>query len=212
MLPALVDRSGAPSLDISSFDLDDAALTRLASRGLFDDLHRFTFSHSKTKASSLEPLLDHEDALEGVRHLSIFGWDVSERDVNRLARRGALVSIRRSGKAMKGDLTDDEVRAADLETAALLSDHPDLRHVYFGYSGNLGEATLEVLLGGEGPGRFDQADVVMRVPTDSPLLAIARDTDGFVFSDVDDHVKVSLHLLANHGARPLLMDGTYRRD
>ena len=96
MLPALVDRQGAPTLDVSKWLTDAATLRLLVERGVFDGL----------------------DALKIREGYGSEGWEVLVEEVGRLA---TLRSFESSVPSLHVDLVAPLLEAAELETLELRS-------------------------------------------------------------------------------------------
>jgi hypothetical protein len=170
MLPALVDRQGAPALDVSGWLTDAKTLRLLLDRGLFDGL----------------------DTLRCWDSYGSGGWEVLVDEVERFA---GLKELDSSAPQLHGDLIEPLLRAAELERlrlyggdscldedayVAMLREQTALEHLILSWNSmtdDYGEEGVEAMMGWERWGEVDEWSVPFRVREGSAIhkKAIAAD-------------------------------------
>ncbi len=163
MLAAIVDRQGAPSFDLSGYELDAATLAMFLERGLFDGL----------------------DTLQSISNHDATGWEVLVEEVGRLSGLRGFVS---GTPALYAPLTAPLLEVARLERlelsgrlrcldedafVALLRDHDTLQKLDLRWgtlTDDYGAKGLEALMSWDRWGEVDDVRAAFRVRQDHRLF------------------------------------------
>ena len=144
------------------------------------------------------PLLAHEAAFDGLRHFRLGGPDIRDEDLASLMARMSLVELQCS-------FTEEE------HVAPALSRHPDLKHLNMRRRGSFfGEEPLAEVLGRDNVTAFDEVNLYMLIPTDSPWVDRARAMKMCEVKEREGQMGVRVNPpVRDRGVRPLDILGLY---